>query len=245
MAVRKRDYDIAVRRPLMPTAKHSLNYYKRKFEAEMAKTPGLAAMITPKQLQAVAERNYADDLNNATIMAKRINFMIQKITNEKGVILDDVIYTAILKVLKEEQNRLDNEKSAHAFKIETIEVLRIAVAGICGEDEGINQLCFNGIQPLSMFIYFWLIAAIFTPFVLRPILLAYICTILLFLLFIFASWRHIEKNRKNREEIKKSLALRIKEQCKGLPNHLKFLAEIPEGFSYQHYSHLDIFQDDE
>jgi hypothetical protein len=203
-------------------------YYKGQIEADLAKNPGAASLLTPRLVQAAAERAYASDLQKAAERDKRVGILIQQIETVLGVDLDHVVRAAVADALEGELNKIEKEEEAHASKFETIDALRLAMVESFGEDRGVNQMC-SDVGPLFVLIAFWLIAAVFAPFVLRPLPLAYICVILLFLVFLTLCWRSVHKHHKLREQMRKSLAAQILERRKGLPDRLRMLAEIPDG----------------
>jgi hypothetical protein len=53
-----------------PSATHTLEYYQKKAQAELAKAPGASGLVTPEQIQKYAEKLYAEDSQKATAKAE-------------------------------------------------------------------------------------------------------------------------------------------------------------------------------
>lgn len=54
-----------------PSAKHTVEYYTAQVQKELAKNPGAAALVSPEQLKAAAEKMYAEDLQKAAEHAEK------------------------------------------------------------------------------------------------------------------------------------------------------------------------------
>lgn len=61
----------AVRNLKQPSAKHTLEFYVSKVQADLAKNPGAAALVSKEQVQKAAEKMYAEDLQKAAEHAEK------------------------------------------------------------------------------------------------------------------------------------------------------------------------------
>lgn len=142
----------------------------------------------------------------------------------RGVSPDNAVRIALIEALEKEQERAKDEEedASHASTVRAIDVRRLAIAGSLAEEAGLDRIGSETLPPMALAIV-WLIAAAFAAFVVRPLLLAIIGIILLFLLFTYLTSRSVGKRRESGRQMREALSLEIEELARSFQIGSAFL----------------------